>query len=68
MNEPLPFDMARCSGRHTFDDGDECPERETCQRFLTFRDWDKGKVPHYRGISVIMAPRECTIKIEVIND
>lgn len=62
----LPFDIARCAGR--FDllpDGQWCPERDSCQRYLAFTQWDKpAGLPDYRSISVFMAVENCGHKIE----
>ena len=62
----LPFDIARCAGR--FDllpDGQWCPDRDTCQRYLAFTQWDKAAgLPDYRGIPVMMAVEDCGHKIE----
>ena len=60
----LPYDVSRCSGR--FDlrtDGEWCPERDTCQRYLAWSQWDRGVVPNYRGIPVSMAVPDCGVKI-----
>ncbi|MAG68372.1 MAG: hypothetical protein Tp138OMZ00d2C19078221_22 [Prokaryotic dsDNA virus sp.] len=65
----LPFDIARCAGR--FDlmpDGQWCPERDTCQRYLAFVQWDRGVVADYRSIRVNMAAPDCKHKIEVTNE
>lgn len=62
----LPYDVSRCSGR--FDlrtDGEWCPERDTCKRYLSFSKWDDGVVPDYQRISVFMAAEDCQYKIEV---
>jgi len=63
----LNYDISRCAGRNDLSpDGDWCQERDTCQRYLAFTDWDaKAGLPHYQGISVTMAPRNCVMKIEV---
>lgn len=63
----LPFDISRCAGRYDFDpDGEWCPERDTCQRYKAFVEWDRAAgVPDYKGISVTMGLRECQHKIEV---
>jgi len=63
----LPYDTARCAGRHDLKpNGEWCQERNTCQRYLAFSDWDvKAGLPNYQAISVTMARRQCGIKIEV---
>jgi len=68
----LPFDIARCSGVVRFNAGtddwpahDMCPQRDTCQRYLAFTQWDRAAwLPDYRGISVFMAVENCGHKIE----
>ena len=66
----LPLDVSRCSGRYDFDlDGDRCPERMTCQRYLAWGKWDaEAGIPDYKGIPVTMAQRDCRDKIEVSED
>jgi len=62
----LSFAIARCAGR--FDllpDGQWCPERDTCKRYLAFTQWDRGVVPDYRSIRVNMGVPDCRHKIEV---
>jgi hypothetical protein len=63
----LAYDMTRCAGRYDFNPKEGwCEERNTCQRYLAFTDWDvKAGVPNYQAISVTMARRQCGIKIEV---
>lgn len=70
MPKPLLYDVARCSGRLTFDDNGPhwCDQRETCARYLTFSKWDVGVVPDYQRISVFMAVENCQNKIEVKGD
>ena len=66
----LPHDVSRCSGRLAFtDDFDEwCLERETCQRYLAFTQWDRDTgIPDYKGIPVSMGMRDCDHKIETIE-
>ena len=65
--ETLDYDTARCSGRFEFDhNGQWCGQRQTCQRFLAWIEWDrKAEIPHYRGIAVTMGQKDCGIKIEV---
>ena len=66
----LPHDVSRCSGRLAFtDDFDEwCLERETCQRFLAFTEWDReAGIPDYQIISVLMGRANCQIKIPVVE-
>lgn len=65
----LPFDVSRCAGRYGFDPGgDWCPERDTCQRYLAWTDWDNGVItPDYKGIPVSMGMRDCKIKIEAVE-
>lgn len=66
----LPLDISRCSARYDFDpDGEWCPERDTCQRYLAFLKWDReAGVPDYKGISVTMGRPGCTLKIEANNN
>ena len=59
---PLMFDVARCDGR--INDNRICADREACARYLSLTKWDAGKVPKYRGISVMPAVDECENKIE----
>jgi len=63
----LPLDVSRCTG---FDlDGDRCPERMTCQRYLAWGKWDVEACVHdYKGIPVSMAVRDCEHKIEVSEE
>jgi len=66
----LNYDVSRCSGRFGFnDDFDEwCLERETCQRYLAFTQWDReAGIPDYQIISVLMGMRDCQIKIPVVE-
>jgi len=66
----LPHDVSRCAGRYDFtDDFDElCLDRETCQRFLAFTQWDReAGIPDYKGIPVSMGIRDCQIKIEAVD-
>lgn len=60
---PLMFDVARCDGR--INDDRMCTDREACARYLSLTKWDAGKVPKYRGISVMPAVDGCENKIEV---
>ena len=65
----IPLDIARCAGRmDLLADGRTCPERETCQRYQAFMQWDLGVVPDYQSISVMMAMPDCQHKIEVTNE
>lgn len=65
----LPFDIARCAGRlDLMPDGQWCPQRDTCQRYLAFTQWDRGVVPDYRSIRVNMAVPDCQHKIEVTHE
>ena len=61
----LPYDVSRCSGR--FDlrtDGEWCPERDTCKRYLAFSQWDRSAgVTDYQRISVTMGRLDCGMKI-----
>jgi hypothetical protein len=63
----LPIDVPRCAGRYDFDpDGEWCPERMSCERYLAWADRYKNTLtPDYRGISCSMAVRDCEHKIEV---
>lgn len=65
----LPYDVSRCAGRYDFDpEGQWCPERDTCQRYLAFVEWDKqAGIPDYRGISVTMGQPDCGVKIEAVE-
>ena len=61
----LPHNIARCAGR--FDlmpDGQWCPERDTCKRYLAFVQWDRGIVESYQGMRVNMAVPDCRHKID----
>ena len=61
----LPLDVSRCAGRMDFGpNAQRCEQRETCQRYLAFTQWDQG-IDSYRGIPVYMAVPECGMKIEV---
>lgn len=62
----LPHDVSRCAGRYDFDpDGEWCPHREQCKRYLAFVHWDKSAgIPDYVGIPVVMGQRDCRIMIE----
>ena len=62
----LPFDKARCSGRMDFEpNGQWCEQRDTCQRYLAFTQWDRtAGIESYRDISVSMAVIDCGHKIE----
>lgn len=66
----LPYDVSRCAGRmDMLPDGHWCRQRDTCQRYLAFSEWDReAGIPDYRGISVTMAIPNCQHKIEVSND
>ena len=61
----LPYDVSRCSGR--FDlrtDGEWCPERDTCQRYLAWSKLDRNAgVTDYQLISVTMGWPDCGMKI-----
>ena len=61
----LPYDVSRCSGR--FDlrtDGEWCPERDTCQRYLAWSKLDRNSgVTDYQRISVTMGLPDCGMKI-----
>ena len=63
----LPYDISRCAARYDFNpDGDWCPERNTCQRYLAFVYWDKeAGISDYQGIPVVMGMEDCGMKIEV---
>lgn len=63
----LLYDTARCCGRLDFlPDGHWCKQRDTCQRYLAFIEWDRAAgIPDYRCISVTMAVPDCKHKIEV---
>ena len=63
----LDYDTSRCAGRLDFDpEGQWCEQRQTCQRFLAWTEWDRAAgIPHYRGIPVTMGRADCNIKIEV---
>ena len=62
----LPLDVSRCSGRYDFsDDPQLCYERNTCQRYLAFAEWDRAAgIPDYRGVPVCMAVPDCGHNIE----
>lgn len=62
----LPFDISRCAGRMDFEpNGQWCEQRDTCQRYLAFTQWDRtAGIESYRGISVSMAVIDCGHKIE----
>lgn len=66
----LPYDVSRCTGRMgMLPDGHWCRQRDTCQRYLAFSEWDRvAGIPDYRGIAVSMAVPNCKHKIEVSND
>lgn len=67
--KPLPYDIARCSGRmDLLPDGQWCDQRDTCKRYLSLVYWDRGVVPSYRGIAVGMGVQDCQHKIEVEPD
>ena len=67
--KPLPFDIARCSGRMgMLPDAHRCDQRDTCKRYLSLVHWDRGVVPSYRGIAVGMGVTDCQHKIEVEPD
>lgn len=61
----LPYDVSRCSGRFSLmPDGEWCPERDTCQRYLAFSQWDRSAgVTDYQRISVTMGWPDCGMKI-----
>ena len=60
----LKKDIARCCGWYSIG-GERCEDRMTCKRYLAFSVWDrKAGVEDYLGISVVMADRDCKIKIE----
>jgi hypothetical protein len=63
----LPLDVSRCSGRYDFDpNGEWCPERHTCQRYMAWQTWDRNTgVMNYQNLSCSMAVRDCEHKIEV---
>jgi len=65
----LDYDTSRCSARFDFEeDGAWCDQRQTCQRFLAWIEWDRAAgIPHYRGIPVTMGRANCDIKIEVVE-
>ncbi|WP_129141505.1 helix-turn-helix domain-containing protein [Modicisalibacter coralii] len=66
----LPYDTARCSGRYDLQaDGEWCPHRDTCQRYLAFSEWDKASgIPDSQAIPVAMGSPECGMKIEIVED
>ena len=62
----LPESFARCSGRYNFYTTDVCPDRETCMRYQAFRFLDsEAGIEHYRAIGVMMAIKNCEMKIDV---
>ena len=64
----LPLEYSRCSGRtgFTIDGPQWCEHKDACQRYLAFSEWDaKANIPHYGGISVFMALKDCRHKIDV---
>ena len=65
----LPFDVSRCAGRYGFDpDGEWCPERNACQRYLAFTQWDReSDIPDYVETPVCMGMTDCQIKIEAVE-
>ena len=65
----LPFDIARCAGR--FDlmpNGQWCPERDTCKRYLAFVHWDRGIVQDYQCMRLKMADPDCQQNNEAVTD
>jgi len=66
----LPYDISRCVGR--FDlraDGECCPSRDHCQRYLAFSEWDKAAdVTDYQRIPVVMGSADCGMQINVVED
>jgi len=69
MTRTLPYDVGRCAGRYDFEpDGEWCPHRDSCQRYLAFVKLDKAAgVPDYKGIPVSMGVPDCDHKIDVIR-
>ena len=66
----LPLDISRCAGRlDLLPDGQRCEQRDTCQRYLAFTQWDlEAGIPDYRGIPVMMGAPDCGHKIESEGD
>lgn len=66
----LPYDISRCSGRlDLLPDDQWCEQRDTCQRYLAFTQWDReAGIPDYRGIAVMMGVPGCGHKIESEGD
>lgn len=61
----LTKDQARCAGRYDFHTAEKCPDRKTCLRYLYWRHLDmENGIEHYRDIPVVMATRNCELKIE----
>lgn len=66
----LPLDISRCAGRYDFDpDGEWCPDRHSCQRYLAWSEWDiTAELPDYRGVPVSMAVPDCNHRIPLTNE
>ena len=64
----LAYDVSRCAGRmDLLPDGQWCEQRDTCQRYLAFTQWDReAGIPDYRGIPVMMGVADCGNKIEAV--
>jgi hypothetical protein len=62
MVKPLLFDVTRCTAQ--LDYSELCAARNTCARFLTWSEWDKGRIPEYRAVPIMPARRNCHLKIE----
>lgn len=58
----LMQDVSRCAARFDFklEDTQWCSKKETCQRWLAFRYWDKNNgIEDYQRISVTMGRPDC---------
>lgn len=65
MKRTLMWDVSRCTGRTgIYPEGKDCPERQTCARYLAFTEWDQDIATH-QIISTTLGKENCEDKIEV---
>ena len=65
----LLYGVTRCAGRYDLARrGKWCPDRNTCQRYLAFDEWDKkAGIPDNQRISFVMGMPYCGMKIEMVE-
>ena len=65
MSNPLPITEHRCTGLydHINDAHSHCPQRDSCERYLSFSRWDE-QLDTWQGMTVKMARIDCADKLE----